>query len=131
MTVPGHWRNVHQPMDETRLHAVCFGPLASETYIRRFFIALSVGGGPSSMLLLDGGIAIELLNDVRLSGTAPDVVEDHQPGEHAAVNKHDLGVDLAGVINHLAGECACRNEWVASVRPLLSAERRRSGRKIS
>ena len=45
LTVPEHWRNVHQPVDETRLQAVCFGPLASETYIRRFFIALSVGGG--------------------------------------------------------------------------------------
>jgi hypothetical protein len=42
LSIYGHM--IRAPVDETRLHAVCFGPLASETYIRRFFIALSVGG---------------------------------------------------------------------------------------
>ena len=51
---------------------------------------------PSSLLLLDEGIAVELLDDVRLGGAAPDVVEDHQPGERAAIDEHDLRVDLAG-----------------------------------
>ena len=86
---------------------------------------------PSSLLLLDKVVAVELLDDESLSGAAPDVVEDHQPGERAAVDEHDLRVDLAGVIDRLAGERARRNECAASVRPSLSAERRRSGRKIS
>jgi hypothetical protein len=51
---------------------------------------------PSSLLFLDKVIAVELLDDVRLSGAAPDVVEDHQPGERAAVDEHDLRIDLAG-----------------------------------
>ena len=51
---------------------------------------------PSSLLFLDEVIAVELLDDVRLSGATPDVVEDRQPGERAAVDEHDLRVDLAG-----------------------------------
>ena len=65
---------------------------------------------PSSLLLLDEGIAVEFLDDVRLGGAAADVVEDHQPGERAAVDEHDLRVDLAGVVDRLAGERACRHE---------------------
>jgi len=86
---------------------------------------------PSWLLLLDEGVAVELLDDESLSGAATNIVEDHQPGERAAVDEHDLRVDLAGVIDCLAGERARRNECAASVRPSLSAERRRSGRKIS
>jgi hypothetical protein len=31
---------VYSSMDKIRLHAVCFGPLARETYIHRFFYFL-------------------------------------------------------------------------------------------
>jgi hypothetical protein len=59
---------------------------------------------PSSLLLLDEGIAVEFLDDVRLSGAAADVVEDHQPGERAAVYEHDLRVDLRGPTQDLKNE---------------------------
>ena len=66
--------------------------------------------GLSGFSLLDEVIAVELLDDVRLGGAAADVVEDHQPGERAAVDEHDLRIDLAGVVDRLAGERACRHE---------------------
>jgi len=37
---------------------------------------------------LDEVIAVELLDDVRLSGAAADVVEDHQQGELLAIDEH-------------------------------------------